>query len=162
MAWPDLTQLPANPDDLSPETLREWYTNVRDRFLDLIAELGTDPGGATTVMARLTALEAADATAVFSTKTGSYTLALVDINTIVEMNSASTTTLTVPPNSSVAFPIGSIIGVDRIGTGAVNFVAGSGVAINSPQGMLGLRVRYSSAVLRKRATNEWMLSGDLV
>lgn len=162
MAWPDLTAVPGDPSTLSPNTLREMYENVRNVFLDLVAELGNDPGGASTVQARIAALEASDLAITHSTKTTSYVLALVDANTIVEMNSASATTVTVPPNSSVAFPVGTVIGVDRLGAGTVSFVQGSGVTIRSPNSMLGLRVQYSGGSLRKRATDEWVLGGDLV
>ena len=162
MAWPDLTSLPSDPNNLSPESLREWYENMRTVFLDLVAELGNNPGGASTVETRLTNLEAADAGISFTTKTGNYTFALVDANTIVESNSASALTFTVPQNSSVPFPIGTLIGVGRYGAGTLAVAAGTNVTIVSPNNMLSLRARYSEASLRKRATNEWWLSGDLV
>lgn len=94
------------------------------------------------------------------TKTGSHTLILADSGEVIEMNSASATTVTVPPNSSVAFPVGTVIEVFRYGTGTVTLQAGSGVTLLSPGGALALRVRYSSAGLRKRATDEWVVSGD--
>lgn len=161
MAWPDLTSLPSDPNSLSPESLREWYENVRTVFLDLVAELGNDPGGSTSVQARIAALEAADATIAHTTKTTNYTFALVDANTIVESNLGTGLTFTVPPNSSVAFPVGTLIGVGRYGAGSLTIAKGSGVEVRSPGGMLTLRAQYSEASLRKRATDEWWLSGDL-
>ena len=41
-------------------------------------------------------------------QTGSYTLALSDRDKVVVMNNSGSATLTVPPNSSVAFPVGSV------------------------------------------------------
>ena len=51
-----------------------------------------------------------------NTQTASYTLVLSDgINTAVEMNVAGANTLTVPPNASVAFPIGTFIEICQVG-----------------------------------------------
>jgi hypothetical protein len=96
-----------------------------------------------------------------NTPTASYTLVLADSGKVVEMNVASANNLTVPPNSSVAFPIGTIIEVTQLGAGQTTFVPGSGVTIRSPSNKLKLTGQYSSASLRKRATNEWMLIGDI-
>lgn len=98
-----------------------------------------------------------------STKTNSYTLALADAGTVIEMNSASPTTVTVPPNSTVAFGTDpdTVIEVARIGAGSVTIVAGSGVTVLSKDSLLVIGNRYGSVVLRKRATNEWILVGDL-
>lgn len=95
-----------------------------------------------------------------STKTANYTLALVDNGTVVEVNMAGAGTVTVPPNSSVAFPIGTVIEVCRIGAGSVTLVAGSGVTLRNPNSGLALRAQYSTASIRKRATDEWVVSGD--
>lgn len=95
-----------------------------------------------------------------STKTSSYTFALADAGTTVYMNSGSTRTLTVPPNSSVAIPVGSYINVGRLGTGSVTLVAGSGVTIRNANGLV-LASQYSLATLHKIATDEWIAGGDL-
>lgn len=97
-----------------------------------------------------------------NTQVASYTLALGDAGKVVEMNVANANNLTVPPNSSVAFPIGTVIGVDQIGAGQTTIVPGSGVTIRSAGSLVKLANRYSSVVLRKRATDEWILAGDLV
>lgn len=97
-----------------------------------------------------------------STKTANYTLALSDSGEVVEMNLGTALTLTVPPNSSVAFPAGTVVEVYRMGAGTVTLVAGSGVTLTTPAGSpLTLRVQGSTVSLRKRATDEWVISGDL-
>lgn len=96
-----------------------------------------------------------------NTPTASYTLVLSDSGKVVEMNVATGNNLTVPPNASVAFPIGTIIEIAQLGVGQTTIVAGSGVTIRSPGGKLKLTGQYSSASLRKRAINEWMLIGDI-
>ena len=47
------------------------------------------------------------------------------------MDNAAANTLTVPPNSSVAFPVGTSIPIRQAGAGQTTIVAGSGVAITS-------------------------------
>lgn len=89
----------------------------------------------------------------------SYTLALTDFAKTVETSSGSATQITVPPNSSVAFPLGSVVDVCQIGAGTVTIVAGVGVTIRTPSTLV-LRAQYSTVSLRKRATDEWVLAGD--
>lgn len=95
-----------------------------------------------------------------SVKTASYTAAMVDRGTVVEMNVAGANNFTVPPNSSVAFDVGTVIQVHQYGAGATTIVAGAGVTLRSPSTLV-LRTQYATAVLRKRATDEWIVSGDL-
>lgn len=47
------------------------------------------------------------------------------------------------------------------GAGQVEFIAGSGVTINSASGNRKLRVRYSAAVLIPLGSNTYLLAGDL-
>ena len=94
-------------------------------------------------------------------KTASYTLVLSDKDKLIEMNSSSANSLTVPLNSAQAFPVGSQINILQTGTGQTTVAATSGVTINATPG-LKLRARWSSATLIKRAENVWVLAGDLV
>ena len=89
----------------------------------------------------------------------SYTLALTDFGRVVETTNGSAVTVTVPPNSSVAFPTGTIVEITQIGAGQVTVAQGSGVTINTPTTLV-LRAQYSSVVLRKRSTDGWILAGD--
>ena len=93
-------------------------------------------------------------------KTAGYTLALADQGKIVEMNIGSAVQVTVPPNTDVAFPIGTQINVMQYGAGKVQVAQGAGVVVRGTPGLY-LRAQYSSATLIKRATNEWYLIGDL-
>jgi hypothetical protein len=88
---------------------------------------------------------------------GSYTLVLTDNGDIVEMSGGGT--LTVPTNASVAFPVGAQINLLQTGASQVT-VGGAGVTINATPG-LKLRAQWSSATLIKRATDTWVLVGDL-
>jgi hypothetical protein len=111
---------------------------------------------------RVTALEDTAAVVTANPQTTAYTLALADAGKLIEMNSGAALTLTVPPNSSTAYPVGTVIEVSRMGTGSVTLVAGVGVTLRVPAGStLALRAQYSTAGLRKRAADEWIVSGDL-
>lgn len=94
------------------------------------------------------------------TKTASHTAALADIGKLIEFNSTSGTDLTVPPHSSVEFPVDAVLRVRRVNTGAVGIVEGSGVVVQTPAS-LTLRTRWSTVELHQRATDEWVASGDL-
>ena len=94
-------------------------------------------------------------------QTANYTLVLADASKAVEVTSASSTTVTVPPNSSVAFPVGTIIEVVRLGTGSVTLLAGSGVTLNTASSLI-CRVQYSVLTLRKRASDTWLVAEDML
>lgn len=96
-----------------------------------------------------------------NTQTASYVLVLADAGKIVEMNVASSNTLTIPPNSSVAFPTLTRIDLCSVGAGQTTVTAGVGVTIRSVNGNLALTGQYSGGTLYKRGTDEWVLLGDL-
>ncbi len=91
-----------------------------------------------------------------------YVLVLGDKDLLVEMNVGSANTLTVPPNSDVAFPIGTQVLVSQYGTGTTTITPGSGVTLRSEAGMLDIRDQYCGVALLKIATNEWYVFGALV
>lgn len=90
----------------------------------------------------------------------SYTIVASDSTKIVEMNVATANNLTIPPNSSVAYAVGTQINILQVGAGQTTVVAGSGVTVNSTPG-LKLRAQFSYATCIKRATDTWVLVGDL-
>jgi hypothetical protein len=89
------------------------------------------------------------------------TLAIDDNNTVIWNDSSSTYTITVPPNSSVAFPIGATIRLDCTSTGRITVAAGSGVTIVSMDSSLSVMASGGSAVLLKLSTDTWALSGAI-
>lgn len=90
-------------------------------------------------------------------QTGSYTLVLADKAKEVRMNVAGSNNLTVPLNSSVAFPTGTLIVLTQYGAGTTTVVATGGVTINSSAGNLLSPGQYSPMILRKIGTDEWYL-----
>lgn len=94
-------------------------------------------------------------------KTASYTLsALNERDSLIEVSNASATTITIPTNASVAFPVGTSLDILQTGAGQVTIAGDTGVTVNATPG-LKLRTQWSSATLFKRATNTWVVYGDL-
>jgi hypothetical protein len=127
-------------------------------------------GTNTTQIATTAFVQSAEIANVVSTTftSNAYTLALTDAQTSQQASNGSTAaTLTVPPNASVAFPVGSWVEFTQTGTGKIQIAQGSGVTINCSvaggfvSGTTGCRVEYSVIRLLKVATNTWTLSGDV-
>jgi hypothetical protein len=99
----------------------------------------------------------------FNQQTGtSYTAAISDNGKVVEVLNSSPITFSIPTNST-AFPIGAQITVIQTGTGQITFAATTPATttVNATPG-LKLRAQWSSAVLIKRDTEQWVVLGDLV
>jgi hypothetical protein len=97
----------------------------------------------------------------FSQKTDSYTLdTLTHKDNVVEMNSGSATTFTIPTNAALAWPIGGSMDIFQTGAGEVTIAASGGVTLNGTPGFK-LRTQWSSATILKRGTDSWVVYGDL-
>ncbi len=83
-----------------------------------------------------------------------------DAGTVVEMNSASPTTFTIPTSASVNYDVHTVIEIFRMGVGSVT-IAGPGVTLRSPTGTFTIRAQNSTVAIRQRSQDEWILSGDL-
>jgi hypothetical protein len=105
-------------------------------------------------------LDFASSNVITNAQAASYTLVLGDKDKLVEISNASANTLTVPLNSSVAFPIGTQITILQTGAGATTITATGGVTVNATPGLI-LRAQWSSVTLIKRAENTWVALGDL-
>jgi hypothetical protein len=89
-----------------------------------------------------------------------YTLALADAGKIVTMSNASSNTLTIPPNSSVAFLVGTVVTVRMKGAGQTTVTAGSGVTLNGTStGSADLSGRFYAATIVQEAANTWSIFG---
>jgi hypothetical protein len=94
-----------------------------------------------------------------SSQTDNYTLQLSDAGKVVELTASTAKNITVPANSTAAFPVGTVIEIFAGGNGTVSVVAAGGVVIRKIGALAGI---YASASLRKRATDEWVLTGETV
>lgn len=96
-----------------------------------------------------------------SEKTSNYTLSLLsERDTMIEVNSSSEVTITIPAESAVAYPVGTSIDIMATNTGLVTIAGAGGVTVNATPG-LKLRTQWSSATLFKRGSNSWVVYGDL-
>jgi hypothetical protein len=97
----------------------------------------------------------------FSEKTASYTLDTLDHqDNVVEMNSASAITFTIPANATLAWPVGASMDIFQMGEGQVTIANAAGVTLNFTPGNK-LRTQFSSCTIMKRGTDSWVLYGDL-
>ena len=150
---------PTATDTLDSPPHDTQHADANDAIEALQAKVGVDGSAVTTSHEyRINSIEELNTNAQVGT---TYTLALTDDGKVVEMNNASANTLTVPPNSSVAFPVGSQILVLQTGAGQTTVAAGAGVTINSKDGNLKLSAQWCAATLIKRATDVWVVVGDL-
>ena len=102
------------------------------------------------------------AIATFNAQTGTtYTLVLTDAAKLITLTNAAAITLTVPTNSSVAFPIGTQILLYQGGAGQVTITPGAGVTVRSEGTKLKIIGQYAVAGLLKLATDEWVAFGNL-
>lgn len=93
----------------------------------------------------------------FNTHTANYTLVLTDVGTLVDMNNASSRTITVPTNVTAAFPIGTRIYLSQSGAGVLTVAGDVGVTVQTPH-TLSFE-QYEARLLIKVATNTWILEG---
>jgi hypothetical protein len=98
----------------------------------------------------------------FNSNTGSYTLTINDQGKILPFSTSSTGTITVPLNSSVAFPTGSFVNFIQTGTGPILMTGASGVTIQSESSKLKLKGQYAVAGVVKTDTDTWVAFGNLV
>jgi hypothetical protein len=123
------------------------------------SNIDTVESTATALAVRVTALEDGSVNAQTGT---TYTLVLGDRLKIVTLANAAAITLTVPDNSSVAFPVGTRIDLIQIGAGQVTVAApGTATVSVTAADTLKLRAEQSAATLIQYATDLWTLVGDL-
>ena len=90
-----------------------------------------------------------------------YTTVLTDDGKLITCSNASAISVTIPPNSSVAYGVGTQLNFAQLSTGQVTLVAGAGVTLNSSGTKLKLKDQYSVATCVKTDTNTWFVVGNL-
>lgn len=97
---------------------------------------------------------------------GDYTLVLSDAGKSIDLDAATTKVVTIPANADVAFPLGTVVEICRIGAGAVTITPAAGVTIpnrlqSSGAASRNIANQYESVSLRKQHSNVWILVGDI-
>jgi hypothetical protein len=86
-------------------------------------------------------------------------------NKLITYSNTGTTTITIPPSSSVAFTTGSVINVIKIGSaGTVSITEGAGVTIASAGAVATspvITTQYKAASLIKVSTDSWYIVGGI-
>jgi len=88
-----------------------------------------------------------------------YTLVIGDAGDYIQTTSTTAVTITVPPQSSVAWAADTEIYFEQNNTGQLTIAAGSGVTINSSE-TLKTFARYSVIALKRVAEDVWTLTGE--
>lgn len=121
--------------------LAEYYNAVINDLIDGMNNVYLDPGIPPKVKGA-----------------GAYTLILTDKNSGVYKSDAAN--ITIPPNSSVAFPLGTVVSIYNFNAGSQTIVRGSGVSLYVPgSGTSGDKTipAYTFASAWQFATNSWLL-----
>jgi hypothetical protein len=96
-----------------------------------------------------------------NSQAGDYTLVLADAGKLLAVNAATgTITVTIPANSSVAFPTGTHVDVARLGEAAVRITGAAGVTVNATPGS-NLRDQFSAGTMILYEGDKWLVVGDV-
>jgi len=90
-----------------------------------------------------------------------YTTVLADDGKLITCDNGSAIALTIPPNSSVAYGIGTQINIMQLGAGQVTITAGAGVTLHSQGSKLKTNGQYAVATCAKILTDTWVVVGNL-
>ena len=90
-----------------------------------------------------------------------YSVVLSDDGKLITCDNASSIALTIVPNSSVAFGIGTQINVMQLAAGTVTITAGAGVTLRSAGSKLKTDAQYAVATCLKIASDTWVVVGNL-
>lgn len=152
IAWSDSVNADIVPDGDGTRDLGSATNRFANLHVDSIDLNGTTIDGTTS-----------SSTVTLNAQTGtSYTLVLADAGKKVTMANASSNVLTIPTNASVAFPVGTILGVSQTGAGVTSITGDTGVTVNGVSASTGaIAAAYSGVTLTKLATDTWLAEGNV-
>jgi len=93
-----------------------------------------------------------------------YTTVLADNGKLVTLTNASPIAVTIPPQSSVAYPVGAQINMAQLGAGQVTVSGGSGVTVVSTGATASspvARAQYSTLTAVQTSIDNWLIMGDI-
>lgn len=91
----------------------------------------------------------------------SYTLALTDRNKSIDFTGSTGQTITIPANSSIAFPVGSTITITNTTTNNLSIAITTDTLRQAGTTSTGTRTlgQYGVATIRKVSSTVWIISG---
>jgi len=93
-----------------------------------------------------------------------YTTVLDDNGKLVTLSNGSAIAVTIPLNSSVAYPVGAQINMVQLGAGQVTVAGTSGVTVVSTGATAATpktRAQYSTLTAVQTSTDNWLVMGDI-
>ena len=93
-----------------------------------------------------------------------YTTVLADNGKLVTTSNGSAVTITIPANTSVAYPVGAQINIAQLGAGQITVVGDVGVTVVSTGATAAqpkARAQYSTLTAVQTSTNNWLVMGDI-
>jgi hypothetical protein len=94
----------------------------------------------------------------------SYTTVLADNGKMTTLSNGASIAVTIPPNSSVAYPVGAQINMAQLGLGQVTVSGGVGVTVVSTGATASApkaRTQYSTLTAVQTSTDNWLVIGDI-
>ena len=160
---------PTSSDSLNSPSHSDQHANANDAIEALEAKLGigASPAGSAVAGYVLTAstggtttwaANGAQIVPVVAAGTAAYTLANGDQGKLLQFN--GTFTVTVPADSTYDFEDGTVINILNVGSGTITTAGAGGVTLNGNPG-LKLNGQWSGATFVKRASDTWVIVGDL-
>jgi hypothetical protein len=96
-----------------------------------------------------------------TTYTTSHILVAGNAGTLVKMSVSTAHTLTIPPEITYNFPVGTQIVIAQLGAGQTTITPGAGVSLVSEGGKRITKAQYATASLIKLGADAWLLTGNL-
>lgn len=150
------------PDGDPPTTPNSWWRITALKIASyVLGKVAAGSGMRLALNDGTLTLESGGA-AIVDITTTTATLGLEHVNRFVRCNNASAQTITIPPQSSVAWPDNVQLEGCQYGAGAVTFAAGSGVTIRKASDItLTTGGQYKVWGLKRIGINEWLLFGGM-
>ena len=134
-----------------------------NRTITVTASTAANVSTGTATDSALTPGALKDSTPYYVDRAADWTLALTDRNKDQWFNDgASALVCTIPLNATVAFAVGDTIPFVRLASGTATIDAATSVTLNGVSGgSCTISTRYQGALLKKIATDSWVVSGDV-
>lgn len=125
--------------------------------LELANLVASDITASTATIGGVAFTDKANSTATIADMNGSHTITSSDVDNIREMSGGGTISI---PSDNAFWPVGRRMEVIQTGSSEVTIAGSSGVTVNGTPG-LKLRAQWSGATIIKRASNTFVVIGDL-